>query len=57
MQLFPNNNLQERVENLMPYYAIWGKDFIRMIYEHSNGLEQEFGILTPVSKEANFEQE
>ena len=56
-QLFPNNNLQERVDNLLPYYAKWGKAFIRMIYEHSNGLEQEFGILTPACKEATFKQE
>ena len=44
-QLFPNNNLQERVDNLMPYYAKWGEGFIRMIYDHSNGLEQKFCIL------------
>ena len=45
-QLFPNNNLQERVDNLMPYYAKYGKQFIRMIYDHSKGLEQEFGIIS-----------
>ncbi len=56
-QLFPNNNLQERVDNLMPYYAKWGKAFIRMIYEHSNGLEQEFGILTPASDDAILKQQ
>jgi bacillithiol biosynthesis cysteine-adding enzyme BshC len=44
-QLFPNNSLQERVDNMMPYYAIYGKDFIRSIYEHSLGLQQEFCIL------------
>lgn len=44
-QLFPMNNLQERIDNLMPYYAKWGKEFISMLYNHSNGLEQEFGIL------------
>lgn len=44
-QLFPNNNLQERTDNLMPYYAKWGKDFIRMIYDNSKGLDQQFGIL------------
>ena len=47
-QLFPNNNLQERTDNLMPYYAKWGKDFIKMIYENSKGLEQEFGILEEI---------
>lgn len=44
-QLFPKNSLQERVDNGMPYYAKWGKDFISMLYNHSKGLEQQFGIL------------
>lgn len=43
--LFPNNNLQERVENFMLLYAKEGKRFIERIYENSLGLEQEFGIL------------
>ncbi len=43
--LFPNNNLQERVENFMPYYAQYGVGFIEMLYQHSLVLEQEFGIL------------
>jgi bacillithiol synthase len=44
-QLFPQNNLQERIENFMPFYAKWGKDFIRTIYNNSLGLEQDFVIL------------
>lgn len=44
--LFPNNGLQERVENFMPYYAKWGKDFITMILEHSPALEQRFTVIT-----------
>ena len=44
-QLFPNDGLQERIENLMPFYAKWGKDFIDAIYKNSLGLEQEFVIL------------
>ena len=44
-QLFPHNGLQERVENMMPFYAKWGKDFIKTVYENSLGLEQEFMIL------------
>jgi uncharacterized protein YllA (UPF0747 family) len=44
-ELFPNNNLQERVSNLMPFYATYGKAFIEMIYSHSNGLQQEFGVI------------
>lgn len=43
--LFPNNNLQERIENFMPYYAKWGSGFIKMLYDHSLTLEQEFVIL------------
>jgi bacillithiol biosynthesis cysteine-adding enzyme BshC len=44
-QLFPHNNLQERIENFMPFYAKWGKDFIKTIYNSSLGLEQEFVVL------------
>ncbi len=44
-QLFPNNNLQERIENLMPFYAKWGRGFIDAVYKNSLGLEQEFVVL------------
>lgn len=43
--LFPHNNLQERIENFMPFYAKWGKHFIDLVYQNSPGLEQEFIIL------------
>lgn len=43
--LFPNNNLQERIENMMPFYARFGKAFISTIYRHSLSLQQEFVIL------------
>ncbi len=45
-ELFPNNNLQERVENFMPYYAQYGQAFIQTVLNHSLALEQEFGVLT-----------
>ena len=45
MQLFPNNSLQERVANMLPFYATGGKDFIETIYNNSTGLRQEFGII------------
>ncbi|MBO9572312.1 MAG: bacillithiol biosynthesis cysteine-adding enzyme BshC, partial [Chitinophagaceae bacterium] len=45
-ELFPNNSLQERVENFMPYYAKWGREFIRLIYEQSLTLEQRFVVVT-----------
>ena len=44
-QLFPHDNLQERIENFMPFYAKWGNGFIKAIYQNSLGLEQEFVIL------------
>jgi len=44
-ELFPNNGLQERVENFMPYYAQHGQAFIQTILEHSRSLEQQFGIV------------
>ncbi|HEX4852126.1 MAG TPA: bacillithiol biosynthesis BshC [Puia sp.] len=43
--LFPMDSLQERIENFMPYYAIWGRAFIEMIYQHSPALEQHFVVL------------
>lgn len=43
--LFPLNSLQERIDNFMPYYAKWGKEFIEIIYQHSLTLEQEFVVL------------
>jgi bacillithiol biosynthesis cysteine-adding enzyme BshC len=43
--LFPNNSLQERVENFMPFYAKWGSDFIKVIFENSLVFEQEFCII------------
>ena len=45
-RLFPGNTLQERVDNLLPYYAQWGPAFIRAIYEHSKGLQMEFCVLS-----------
>jgi uncharacterized protein YllA (UPF0747 family) len=47
-KLFPGKALQERKDNFMPYYAKYGKAFIRMIYENSPSLEQEFIVLTEV---------
>ncbi|MBC7827854.1 MAG: bacillithiol biosynthesis cysteine-adding enzyme BshC [Chitinophagaceae bacterium] len=44
--LFPQDSLQERIDNFMPYYAKWGKNFMDVIYRNSPGLEQEFVVLT-----------
>jgi bacillithiol biosynthesis cysteine-adding enzyme BshC len=40
--LFPNNSLQERFENILPYYAQYGPAFIDLLYAASPALEQEF---------------
>lgn len=45
LQLFPHDTLQERIENFMLFYAKWGKDFIKTLYDNSLSLEQEFVIL------------
>lgn len=44
-QLFPHNNLQERIDNILSYYAAWGPSFIDALYRHSYTLEQAFVIL------------
>ncbi len=44
-QLFPNNNLQERVENFLPYYAKWGGNILDELYTSSLALEQKFSKL------------
>ena len=44
-QLFPGEGLQERIENLLPFYAKWGRGFIDVLYKNSLALEQEFVIL------------
>ncbi len=44
-ELFPNNSLQERVDNFMPYYAQYGPSFISTILKHSLTLQQQFGVI------------
>jgi len=44
-RLFPNNSLQERVDNFMPLYAKYGKELINIIYQYSLSLESNFGII------------
>ena len=41
-QLFPNNSLQERVENFSIYYAKYGNTFIENLIENFNVYELEF---------------
>jgi uncharacterized protein YllA (UPF0747 family) len=46
--LFPRNSLQERIDNFMPWYALWGREFIHKVYEHSLTIEQQFIIMEEV---------
>ena len=43
--LFPGNSLQERHDNFSLLYAKYGNDWIRTIYDSSEGLKQQFGII------------
>jgi len=43
--LFPAGGLQERIENFMLFYSLWGKDFFKILYDASLTLEQEFCII------------
>lgn len=43
--LFPDGELQERIENFMPYYSKYGKEFISELYKASLGLEQKVTVL------------
>ena len=45
-KLFPNNNLQERYDNIIPYYALYGKQIIDIIYQHSIVTDSKFCVLT-----------
>ena len=44
--LFPQDSLQERIDNFMPYYAKWGRSFIRIVLDNSLTTEQQFVVLT-----------
>lgn len=44
-QLFPFGNLQERIDNFIPYYAKLGSGLIYTLYKNSLALEQEFVVL------------
>jgi bacillithiol biosynthesis cysteine-adding enzyme BshC len=45
-ELFPDGGLQERTDNMLPYYARYGATLLSNLYAHSGTLEQEFRILT-----------
>ncbi len=43
--VYPNNNLQERVDNILEYITLYGNSFIDMLHQHSNDVKAEFTIL------------
>jgi len=43
--LFPKNGLQERVENLSPFYARYGQSFLQEVYAASPDLQQVMTVL------------
>ncbi len=45
--LFPNNSLQERYDNFIPYYLKHGENFIKILQSELNPLESNFVILSP----------
>lgn len=44
-ELFPNDNLQERIENMAYLYARFGNALFDTILAASTGLQQEFGLI------------
>jgi len=44
--LYPEGVLQERIENMLWYYAKYGPAFFEELYTHSQGLKQQYCILT-----------
>ena len=44
--LFPDNSLQERVDNFSLYYSTYGNAWLQLIYDVSTGLNKGFGVIT-----------
>jgi bacillithiol biosynthesis cysteine-adding enzyme BshC len=44
--LFPNNSLQERIENFSSYYATHGDCFIDILHDHIESLRPEFLVIS-----------
>ena len=44
-KFFPNNGLQERVDNFLPYYLKYGDDFLAYLFQYLKPLTADFLIL------------
>jgi len=42
--LFPSNSLQERYDNIIPFYLKYGSEFISQLKNNLNPIEQDFSI-------------
>jgi bacillithiol synthase len=47
--LFPNEGLQERVENFSWFYAKWGRSFFEELLKNSLPFDQQFTVLTELA--------
>lgn len=43
--LFPGGSLQERSDNLLPYYSKWGAGIFKQIIDNSKGFDQQFCLM------------
>lgn len=46
-KLFPNDILQERFDNFISYYSLYGEEFIKILKEEIDPLDTNFLILSP----------
>jgi len=46
-KLFPNNSLQERYDNFIPFYLKHGENFIEILQKELSPLDAKFVILSP----------
>jgi bacillithiol synthase len=45
-KIFPENSLQERSENFIPFYLKHGQNFLNIVLEHADPFQFEFKIIT-----------
>ena len=48
--LFPGDGLQERTDNFMLYYSKMGDEFIKILYDNSLTLQQEFCVIEEIGE-------
>jgi len=46
--LFPQDNLQERIDNFIPWYAHYGKKYFDVLLKYSPAFDQEFTLLEEI---------